>query len=286
MQGLLAGTSRQTLAFLLANVRPLSTISALPAILVVVLGAIYLSLYGVDLQADTQTPDPATVGEALERLAPDLGFRFASMLLWLWLGVKVLRFHLLEEPPSVIGAGGTLRATGRMFLYHLGLFFIVLTLVLVLFVAAVAVYGAVQSELFYLLVMAIGGLAVLWTGCRLFVGFVPVAIGETPPFFSGWAITEREHVGLLLRLLTAAAAVTAALVAFSISWFYLFGDPLGAVFVDGEAASSDAEPAGLVAHVLVFYVIVQVVSVAVNWYFMVFFANAYLRLTRQQAPLG
>lgn len=277
MAGVLSGTSRVSLGFMLANGRALVTISAIPFALIMIVGTIYL----MAIEPELLTTDAE---QSVGNFVRDLALNMITALMWAWLMVKVLRFYLLDEAPSAIGAGGTIRCTGTMFIYNLGLIGIAVGLGIAVVMLATFVLVAIESTGIYGIVVTLGVLGLLWIAMRLFVGFVPVAVGERPAFFSGWALTETDHFQLFFRALAAVVLVVLVLFGLTIAWTQLAAGSLEAIMATGQEGAA-AEDQISIGDMVVYYGLLQIVSLVANWFFIIFFAEAYLRLTNRPGPL-
>jgi hypothetical protein len=266
----LSGTLATSLAYVASRLGALVTVSLLPFVL---LAAIMVA-YFLNVETRIAELDPGD-GEAIMRsMAGDTLFAIACLFLFMWLAVKVHRLYLAGEAPTLIGSGGTIKAAFFMAIYYVGVLFlsylplVLAALVLGLGLAFVHVALLIAGVAFIMLIA-------IWLILRLIVGYAPIALGEWPGFFSGWALTQEQHMRLFLGVLGLSLAI--ALVAFAVlggivAIGYLVYDPLLAAVSVSILVTIGA----------VFY---AAFAIVLYWPLFIYMAEAYVRLSGRERPL-
>ena len=291
MASQLSGISREAFTLVRRNVVTLIIATILPVLLMSGFGAanIVLSLNeALDLQARGLSSAPQ--GTSVVNLLRFFAFGLAGLFLYCWMVAKVSKLCLTGETATIIGSGGTLRAGLWILLYYFGaalVLFIPILVVVILsslfdisFGNAVAALGAGRL-LVTLAAILVVALCFGWAQCRFIVGFPPLAIGEKPGLFDGWALSRGCSFGLFGRVLVALVVLMVGMIAVLeiLGWIL----PL---LLSGEALSRAAEGGGasaaLLATVLAPQLLTLMLSVPVYWYLIVLFCVAYQRLSAPQ----
>ncbi len=273
----LSRVSRNTWDHTITYWRELLLVSIVPFAMIVAVGTLYLA--SIDLSSLFVTPEEPQLNGG--QLLGNILLSALDFVLWTWLAVKVLRFRLLDEPTTAIGASGTLRCTGKMLAFMLGAFGLALGAALGISVVALTIVYMAGSAVLYFFLLLLGLFAIVWGLSRLLVGFVPLAIGEEVGFFSGLALTRETHMALFTRVMITGAIIFFAVFAVIMVVLLIYGEDVSEFVTALEAGT--AVPS---LNLFIFLNFVsQIVTLLFYWYVVSLLAEAYLRLSDRTPPL-
>lgn len=221
MDKVLPGTTHEVLGFMTRRWADLLQVTILPMAILVAVGiAQYLAIWPLfesffDMAAGGQV-DPRMFGKFMQFYGFIALGGLISMLVLVWLYVRIVRLHALDENYWVGLNGTVVKATLMTTIYGIGIY--LLTMVayvaaaivsMILVAASVAIAAAADSGwiqvLFAILAIPVFTalpLFLIWFFCRFMVGLPAVALGRSPDFFSEmWALSKGETWGVPLRLL-------------------------------------------------------------------------------------
>jgi hypothetical protein len=266
----LSGTLGTSLAYVVSRVSALVTVSLLPFLLL----AASMVAYFLNVETRIAELDPGDMDAIMRSMAGDTLFAIACLLLFMWLAVKVHRLYLAGEAPTLIGSAGTIKAAFFMTVFYVGVLFlsylplVLAALVLGLGLAFVHVALLIAGVVLIMLIA-------IWLVLRLVVGYAPIALGEVPGFFSGWALTRDQHVGLFLGVLGLSlliALVSVIVLGCIVAIGYLIYDSILAVVSVSVLVTIGA----------VFY---AAFAIVMYWPLFIYMAEAYVRLSGRERPL-
>jgi len=306
MDKVLPGTTHAVLGFIRQRWADLLQITLLPMAVVVAIVAVqYLAMRPLfasffDMAASGQV-NPRMIG----RLMQFYGFialgGLISMLVFVWLYVRIVRLHELDENYWVGLTGTVIKATLMTAVYGIGVY--LLTIVAYVGAAiALMILAAIGSAIasaagdngwisVLLAIIAIPAFTALplfpvWFLCRFMVGLPAVALGRSPDFFSEmWALSKGESWGVPLRLL------------FGFLIFFVIAIPvtvlamwpmIAEISELAKTAESGRPTPEMFETMMNRMAPVQAAMLAIQipfiWYSVLLFAEAYRRFTAKRRP--
>jgi hypothetical protein len=222
MDKVLPGTTHAVLGFIRQRWADLVQVALLPmAIVAAIVVAQYLAMRPLfasffDMAASGQV-NPQMIGRIMQFYGFIALGGLISMLVFVWLYVRIVRLHALDEN-SWVGLNGTvIKATLMTAVYGIGIYLLTVVayvaaaiVLMILVVASTAIAATAGNSGWIQALFAILAIPVftalplfpVWFFCRFMVGLPAVALGRSPDFFSEmWALSKGESWGVPLRLL-------------------------------------------------------------------------------------
>lgn len=218
MTKVLPGSSRAAFDFVLKQWRGLLNISLVPLAIIMAVAWFQLQSMGVmiefiALQAKLgDKMDVTQMGPFMANLSKFYAIGLLSLVVMVWLFVRVVRFWKTGQGTVFSLTKGELGSTFLTILYGIGMF-LLSTAVYIAAVIALAVVGEIGGTIIGNSALGAGGavlivvlgiaalIGLLLFMYRFLVGLPGVAMGEVPGFFSDiWPLAKGESWGVPLRM--------------------------------------------------------------------------------------
>ncbi len=301
MEKVLPGTSHAVLAFIRQRWADLLQVSLLPVAIVAVVAVVQFmsikSLFATLLGVQ----DLAQIGpQVFGRLMQFYGFLalagLISLLVFVWLYVRIVRLYALDENYWVGLNGPVIKATLMTTIYGIGIYLLTAVAYVAAAIAvmiAMAILGALAASasdsgwvaalMAILTVPLFAALPVflIWFLCRFMVGLPAVALGRSPDFFREmWALSKGESWGVPMRLLFGTLVfLVIAIPVMGLAMWPMISDISGLA----RTAESGRIPLETIQKIVNRMVPAQIamglVQMPLIWYSVLLFAEAYRRFT-------
>jgi hypothetical protein len=222
MDKVLPGSSRAALTFVTEHWQGLVKVSIVPMLIITAIAWYQIQGMGVMFEfiaVQTQQGDKmdaATMSKFFESMSKFYGIGMISILAFVWLFVRIVRFWKSGAGSSFGLSEGELGATFMTIVYGVGMMFLTMGVYIagaIAFVLVGAIIGGIGAALGAGAPLAVIGsillIAALFAGMfgliifmyRFLVGLPGVALGEVPGFFSDiWPLAKGESFGLPSRI--------------------------------------------------------------------------------------
>lgn len=306
MDKVLPGTTHAVLGFIRQRWADLVQVALLPmAIVAAIVVAQYLAMRPLfasffDMAASGQV-NPQMFGRIMQFYGFIALGGLISMLVFVWLYVRIVRLHALDEN-SWVGLNGTvIKATLMTAVYGIGIYLLTVVayvaaaiVLMILVVASTAIAATAGNSGWIQALFAILAIPVftalplfpVWFFCRFMVGLPAVALGRSPDFFSEmWALSKGESWGVPLRLL------------FGFLIFFVIAIPVMALamwpmIAEISELAKTAEGGRptpemfetMMNRMAPVQVAMLVIQIPFIWYSVLIFAEAYRRFTAKRRP--
>ena len=293
MTKVLLGSSRAAFDFVLQQWRGLLSISIVPVAITLALALLQLKNMGVmfefiALEAKLgDKMDLAQMGPFMASMSKLYAMGFLSLLVMVWLFVRVVRFWKTGQGNAFGVTQGELGSTFLTIIYGIGMMLLTMLAYIggVLALVLVGVLGAAllgESAVGGVLLALVGIAALL--GLILFlyrflVGLPGVAMGETPGFFSDiWPLAKGESWGVPLRMIlwTAVAAIPILILMFAFS-VPLMNDIQAQLLAQEKPEMSPEMISQMIKIMAPLQIINVIIQVPMTWFFTALLSEAHFR---------
>lgn len=306
MDKVLPGTTHAVLGFVRRRWADLLQVTILPMAIVVAIGVVqYLAIWPLfsdffDMAAGGQV-DPRILGKLMRFYGFIALSGLMSMLVFVWLYVRIVRLYALDENYWVGLNGTVVKATLMTTIYGIGIYLLTMLAYFAGFIAlmiVVAIGGAVAAAAggngllnVLLAIMAIPiftalPLLLIWFFCRFMVGLPAVALGRSPDFFSEmWALSKGESWGAPLRLLFGFLILFVIAVPVMVLAMWPMISEISELAKTAEGGRPTPEMfETMMNRMAPVQIAMLVVQIPLIWYSTLIFAEAYRRFTAKRRP--
>ncbi len=296
MTKVLPGSSRAAFDFVLKHWQGLLNISIVPLAIMMVIAWVQLKNMGTMFEFIAMQEklgdkmDWAAMQPFMANLSKFYAFGLLSMVVMLWLFVRVVRFWKTGHGSTFGVTQGEIGSTFLTLIYSIGMMLLTM-LVYIGGVLALLIVGGIGGAMFgnsalgvmggiALAVLAIAALLGLFLFMyRFLVGLPGVAMGEVPGFFSDiWPLAKGESWGVPLRMLLWSLVAAIPLGILAVAFTFPLMTDIQAQLVAQDKPEMTPEMISRLMQIMgPFQIINLIVQMPLIWFFTALLSEAHYR---------
>ncbi len=296
MTKVLPGSSRAAFDFVLKHWQGLLNISIVPLAIMMVIAWVQLKNMGTMFEFIAMQEklgdkmDWAAMQPFMANLSKFYAFGLLSMVVMLWLFVRVVRFWKTGHGSTFGVTHGEIGSTFLTLIYSIGMMLLTM-LVYIGGVLALLIVGGIGGAMFgnsalgvmggiALAVLAIAALLGLFLFMyRFLVGLPGVAMGEVPGFFSDiWPLAKGESWGVPLRMLLWSLVAAIPLGILAVAFTFPLMTDIQAQLVAQDKPEMTPEMISRLMQIMgPFQIINLIVQMPLIWFFTALLSEAHYR---------